>query len=152
MGIEKYVSDVKMINYPVEKVYEKLSNLENLNKLMDPEKLKEIREKVPNAPDLKLDNFQATKDECSFSINPIGKVGFQIVEREINKTIKLQGSETLPLKVNLWIQLLSVEQDSCKIRLTVHADMNPMIKMMVNKHLKEGVNKIAEAMTKIPFD
>jgi carbon monoxide dehydrogenase subunit G len=152
MGIEKYVSDVKMINYPVEKVYEKLSNLENLNKLMDPEKLKEIREKVPNAPDLKLDNFQATKDECSFSINPIGKVGFQIVEREINKTIKLQGSETLPLKVNLWIQLLSVEQDSCKIRLTVHADMNPMIKMMVNKHLKEGVDKIAEAMTKIPFD
>jgi hypothetical protein len=30
--------------------------------------------------------------------------------------------------------------------------MNPMIKMMINKHLKEGVNKVADALTKIPFE
>jgi hypothetical protein len=152
MSTEQYVSEVKIINYPVENVYGKLSNLKNLDKLMDPEKLKEIKEKVPNAPDLKFDNFQATEDECSFSISPIGKVGFRVVERELNKTIKLEGSESLPLKFNCWIQLVPSVQDSCKIRLTIRADMNPMIKMMINKHLKEGVNKVAEALTKIPFE
>lgn len=152
MSTEQYISDVKVINYPVENVYEKLSNLKNLEKLMDPERLKEVKEKVPNAPDLKFDNFQATEDECSFTISPIGRVGINVIEREVNKTIKLQGSDSLPLKFNCWIQLIPLEQDSCKIRLTIHADMNPMIKMMINKHLKEGVNKAAEALTKIPFE
>lgn len=152
MSTEQYVSEVKIINYPVENVYGKLSNLKNLENLMDPEKLKEVKEKVPNAPDLKLDNFQATEDECSFSISPIGKVGIRVVERELNKTVKLEGSESLPMKFNCWIQLVPLAQDSCKIRLTVHADMNPMIKMMINKHLKEGVNKVADALTKIPFE
>jgi len=152
MSTEKYVSDVKVINYPLEKVYEKLSDLRNLNKLMDPEKLKEAREKVPNAPDIKFENFRATEDECSFTVNPIGSVGIKVIDRELNKTIKLQGSETLPIKFNCWIQLLPHEEENCKMRLTIHADMNPMIKMIVDKHLKEGVNKVAEAFTRIPFE
>jgi carbon monoxide dehydrogenase subunit G len=151
MGTEKYISDVKVIQAPIEKVYEKLSNLKNLNNLVDPEKMKRIKEQVPNAPDIKLDNFQASEDECSFTLNPLGRVGIRVVEREPNKTIKLQGGESLPVNFNCWLQLLPVDEDSCKIRLTLHADMNPMIKMMVNKHLKEGVNKVADALTVIPY-
>ncbi len=152
MGTEKYISDVKVINYSIEKVYDKLSNLNNLNNLMDPEKMKKVKEQVPNAPDFKFENFKANEDECSFSINPIGRVGIRVTEREPNKLIKLEGDESLPINFNCWLQFLPIDQDSCKIRLTLHADMSPMIKMMVNKHLKEGVNKVADALTIIPYE
>jgi len=58
----------------------------------------------------------------------------------------------VPFSVNFWIQLLPLDEEICKIRLTLHADLSPMIKMMVNKHLEEGINRIADALTKIPFN
>lgn len=152
MGTEKYVSEVKVINSSVEKVYNKLSNLKNLDNLLDPEKMKKIKEQVPNAPDFKLDNFESTEDECSFTLSPLGRVGIRVTEREENKLIKLKGAESLPVNIECWVQLITVDQDSCKLRLTLHADMNPMIKMMINKHLKEGVNKVADALTIIPYE
>ena len=151
MGTEKYVSEVKVIDYPVDKVYDRLANLKNLENLFDPEKINEIRNQVKDAQDIKLDNFQATEDECSFTVKSIGKVGVRIIERDPGKMIKLKGSESLPIDISCWLQLLSVDENSCKVRLTLHAEMNPMIKMMVNKHLKEGVNKIADALTRISY-
>ena len=151
MATEKYISEVKIISFPIEKVYDRLSNLKNIEKLFNTGKLKEVKDKIPNAFDFKFDNFQATEDECSFKIKLIGKVGLKIVEREANKLVKIKGSEGVPFDFNCWLQLLHVNDDSCKIRLTIHADMNPTIKMMVNKHLEEGVNKIADALTKIDF-
>lgn len=151
MGTEKYISEVKIILAPHVKVYERLSNLENLEEFFDPQRLEELKKKYPEVPDIKLDNFRATADECSFTISPVGKVGVQIVEREPSKHIKLTGSQTIPFKFTCWIQLLPVDVDNSKVKITLHAELNPMIKMMVDKHLKEGVNKIAEAITKIPY-
>lgn len=151
MGTEKYISEVKTIEFPIDKVYNRLSNLKNIGSLFDPEKLKQVKDQIPNAPDIKFDNFQATEDECSFNIKPIGKVGFAIVERESNKLVKLKGSQGLPFDFNCWLQFLPAGDESCKVRLTLHAELNPMIKMMVNKHLEEGVNRIADALTKINF-
>lgn len=151
MGTEKYISEVKIIDFSADKVYNRLSNLKNIETLFNPEKIREAKDKIPNAPDINFDNFQATEDECSFNIKPIGKVGFSIVERELNKLVKLQGNKGLPFDFNCWLQLLTVNEESCKVRLTLHAELNPMIKMMVNKHLEEGVNRIADALTKIDF-
>lgn len=151
MGTEKYISEVKIISAPHVKVYERLSNLENLEVFFDPQRLEELKKKYPEVPDIKLDNFRATADECSFTISPVGKVGVQIVEREPSKQIKLTGSQTIPFQFTCWIQLLPVDGENSKIKITLHAELNPMIKMMVDKHLKEGVNKIADAITKIPY-
>jgi hypothetical protein len=151
MGTEKYISEVKIISSPQEAVYDRLSNLNNLEQLFDPKKLEEIKKNYPDVPDIKLDNFQATADECSFSISPVGTVGVHIVEREPSKMIKLSGSKSVPFQFNCWIQLVKVDEASCKVKITIHAELNPMIKMLVHKHLKKGVDQIAEALTKIPY-
>ena len=143
MGIEQYSSEVKFITSPQESVYNHLSNLKNLEPLFDPNRLKEIKNQYSNTPDIKVDNFRATADECSFSINPIGNIGVQIIDREPSKLIKLAGNQSLPFQVNCWIQLLQVDESNCKVKVTLHADLNPMIKMLVGKHLKDGVDHIA---------
>jgi len=152
MGIEQYSSEVKFITSPQESVYNHLSNLKNLEPLFDPTRLKEIKNQYPNTPDIKLDNFRATEDECSFSINPIGNIGVQIIDREPSKLIKLAGIQSLPFQVNCWIQLLPVDESNCKVKVTLHADLNPMIKMLVGKHIKEGVDHIAEALSKLQYE
>ncbi|MEI6677969.1 MAG: hypothetical protein WCL21_05135 [Mariniphaga sp.] len=151
MGTEKYISEIKVIPALQETVYTRLSNLNNFEQLFNPERIAEIRKQHPNAPDIKLDNFRATEDECSFSISPIGNIGVQIIEREPSKLIKLTGSQSVPFQFNCWVQLLPFDNSNCKVRITLHADLNPMIKMLVDKHLKEGVDRIADALTKIPY-
>ena len=152
MGIEKYVSEVTFIASPQETVYKHLSNLKNLEPLFDPNRLSELKNQYPNAPDVKLENFKATTDECSFSISPIGNIGVQITERDPFKLIKLTGNQSVPFQVNCWIQLLQVDQSNCKVKITLHADLNPMIKMFVGKHLSDGVNHIAEALSKVQYE
>ena len=151
MGTEKYISEVKVISAPSQAVYNRLSNLKNLEQLFDPKKLEAIKKTYPDVPDIKLDNFQATADECSFSISPVGTIGVHIVEREPSKMIKLSGSKSVPFQFDCWIQLVKVDEASCKVKITIHAELNPMIKMLVHKHLKKGVDQIAEALTKIPY-
>jgi hypothetical protein len=151
MGTEKYISEVKFISAPQEVVYNRLSNFKNLEQLFDPKRMEEMKKQHPGAPDIKLENFLATADECSFSVSPIGTVGVQIVEREPSKLIKLAGSKSVPFQFSCWIQLVMVDEASCKIKITLHAELNPMFKMLVNKHLKNGVDQIAEALTKIPY-
>jgi carbon monoxide dehydrogenase subunit G len=151
MGTEKYISEIKLISAPQEVVYNCLSNFKNLEQLFDPKRMAEIKKQYPEAPDIKLENFQATADECSFTISPIGTVGVQIVEREPSKTIKLAGSKSVPFQFSCWIQLVAADEASCKVKITLHAELNPMFKMLVNKHLKNGVDQIAEALTKIPY-
>ncbi len=151
MGTEKYISEVKIIPAPQEAVYNRLSNLTNLEQLFDPKKMEEIKKQYPDVPDIRLDNFQATEDECSFSVSPVGTVGVHIVEREPSKMIKLAGSKSGPFQFNCWIQLVEVNEASCKVKITLHAELNLMIKMLANKHLKKGVDQIADALTKIPY-
>lgn len=151
MGTEKYVSEVKLIPAPQEAVYTRLSDFKNLEPLFDPSRLAEIKKKFPEAPDLKLENFQATADQCSFSISPVGVVEVNIVEREPSKLIKLAGGKAVPFAFSCWIQLVPVDPSNCKVKVTLQAELNPMIKMLINKHLKQGVDQVAEALTRIPY-
>jgi len=151
MGTEKYISEVKVIASPQEAVYQRLSNFKNMEQLFNPDKLTELKKQHPEMPDLQLENFQATEDECSFSVSMVGTVGVQIIERTPSKTIKLAGSKSVPFQFSCWIQLAPVDEENCKLRITLHAELSPMIKMMVNKHLKNGIDQIAEALTKIPY-
>ena len=151
MGTEKYISEVKLISAPQEAVYSRLSDFKNLEPLFDPARMEEIKKQFPDAPDIKLEKFRATTDHCSFSVSPVGKIEVNIVEREPSKLIRLEGGKSVPFQFSCWIQLVAVDDLSCKVKITLHAELNPMIKMLVNKHLKKGVDQIAEALTKIPY-
>ena len=131
-----YESDIKTISSNEEVVFGILSDLNNLQKLKG------------NAPLTdKIKDIQFDTDSCSFSVEGFGKMGFRIVEREAYKTIKL-ASENAPVQVNLWVQLKQVADNDTRLKLTLKADLPTMIKMMVDKKLKEGVNTIADALAK----
>lgn len=151
MGLEKYVSEPREINHSHELVFAKLSNLKNLEQFVSAEKLDELNKKGADTKGFKLEDFFATEDRCSFKISPVGNIGIEVVERDPFKTIKFQGEKSVPFSATFWVQLLPVQENNCKIRLTLHAELNPMIKMMVGGYLEKGIEKLADMLVAIDY-
>jgi hypothetical protein len=134
----KFESSVKQIPYPVEDVYRNISDLSNLER---------VRDRVPED---KLNSFSFDSDSVSVNVAPVGDLKLQIIEREENKCVKFESVQS-PLPFNLWIQVLPVSATESKMKVTVQADIPFMLKGMVAGPLQDGVEKIAEALSKIPY-
>lgn len=148
MSLQKYVSDIKYIDQNQEVVYNYLSNFDNLSTYVNEGLLSKINESVPQ---IKVSDFESDADSCRFNISGMGQAEIRIVEREPHATIKIASSGSLPVGITFWIQLLPVAPYQSKIKLTLHAEMSMMIKMLVNKKLEEGINQLAEMLTKLPY-
>lgn len=134
----KFESNVKTLAYPQEAVFEKLSDLNNLEKIKD------------RLPEDKIKNLSFTSDTLTVEVAPVGPITLQIVEKEPCKCIKF-GTTTSPLPFNLWIQLLPTSANECKMKLTIGIDINPFMKAMVQKPLQEGVEKLADVLAMIQY-
>ena len=134
----KFESSIKQIPYPVENVYRNISDLSNLER---------VRDRIPQD---KLQDFQFDSDSVQVSVSPVGTIKLRICEREDNKCVKFE-TEQSPLPFNLWIQVLPVDSSSSKMKVTVKADIPCMLKGMVSGPLQDGVEKIADALSQIPF-
>lgn len=134
----KFESGIKNISASQEAVYQKLSDLNNLEK---------VKERLPED---KIKNLTFDADSITMEVNPVGKITLQIVEREPCKCIKFETADS-PLPFNLWIQILPVTAAECKMKLTIGMDINPFMKTMVQKPLQEGLEKMANMLSIIPY-
>lgn len=134
----KFESSIKQIPYPVENVYRNISDLSNLER---------VRDRVPQD---KLQDFQFDSDSVQVSVSPVGTIKLRICDREENKCVKFE-TEQSPLPFNLWIQVLPVDSANSKMKVTVQADIPFMLKGMVSGPLQDGVEKIADALSQIPY-
>ena len=133
-----FESSIRQIDYPQERVYALLSDMNNIDK---------VKERIPEDKANGL-----TFDANSIGINtPMGAVKLVIVEREAPKCIKFETAES-PLPFNFWIQILPVSESTSKMKLTIKAELNPFIKGMVSKPLTEGIEKIADALQAIHYE
>ena len=134
----EFISEVKTVPYNDNEIFEKLSDLTHLEKLKD---------KIPTH---QVTEFSFDRDSCEFTVSPVGKVKFSIVERQPNKTIKLSADQS-PIGVSMWIHLEQIEEGQTEMKLAVQAQLNPLLKPMLSKPLQEGINKMADILAIIPY-
>lgn len=132
----QFESGVKYVPYSQERVYNKLSDLSNLES---------VRDKLAD----KVENLEFDSDTMIFTVRGIN-LTLRIIEREPCKCIKFEGSNS-PLPMNLWIQILPVEAEQAKLKVTLRAEVNMFMKAMVSKPMQEGVEKLAEMLSMIPY-
>lgn len=84
----EFVSEVKQIPYNDDQIFAMLSDLSNLERVKD------------RIPQDKIKEFTFDSDSCSFAVDPVGTITFQIVEREPNKTIKFTTTNS-PVPLHL---------------------------------------------------
>ena len=125
----KFESSVKQIPYPQQAVYDNISDLRNLEKVQD------------RVPEDKVNDFKYDEDTVSLNVAPVGELKLRICEREEPKCVPF----------NVWIQVLPVDENNSKMKVTVKAELNPFIKSMVEKPLQDGVEKIADALAQVHY-
>lgn len=135
----QFESSVKYIPYNQELVYQKMADLRNLERVKD------------RIPADKVQKFECTEDSVTVSVSPVGDLTLQIIEREEPKCIKFEATKS-PIPLNLWIQLLPVTENECKLKLTVRAEVNMFMKGLVSKPLKEGIEKMADVLSMVPYN
>lgn len=136
--MSKYESGVKQIPHPQTAVYNTLSDLNNIERIKD-------RIPADQVKDLAFD-----RDSVSVNVAPVGSIKLRIVDRDEPKCIKFE-TENSPVPFNLWVQLLPVTDTTCKMRVTVKADIPLFLKPMLGNKLQDGVDKIADALAMLPF-
>ncbi|MBO5823733.1 MAG: SRPBCC family protein, partial [Prevotella sp.] len=96
-------------------------------------------------------DFSFDKDSVSVNVSPVGEIKLRIINREEPKCVKFETAQS-PLPFNLWIQVLPVTETTSKMKVTVDADIPFMLKGMVSGPLKDGIEKIADALAMIPYE
>jgi hypothetical protein len=143
MGIfgseSKFESSVKQIPYPQQAVYDNISDLRNLEK---------VRDRVPED---KVSDFTFDEDTVGLNVQPVGELKLRICEREEPKCVKFETVQS-PVPFNVWIQVLPVDEQNSKMKVTVKAELNPFIKSMIEKPLQEAVEKIADALALVKYE
>ncbi len=137
--MSKFESSVRHIQYSQQAVYNMLSDLGNIERVSD------------RIPKDKLEGFSFDHDSIAMKAAPVGEIKLRIIEREEPKCIKFE-TEQSPVPFNLWIQIVAVDEATCKIKVTIKADLNPFIKGMVSKPLQEALEKIADTLEIIRYE
>lgn len=139
----QFESNVKHVPYSQERVYNKLSDLNNLEGVR--ERLNEVKDKLEG----KLEDMTFDRDSITLKVQGIN-LTLRIIERDPLKCIKFEGDKS-PIPLNLWIQILPVTEGEAKMKVTIRAEVNMFMKAMVSKPLQEGVEKLADMLAMLPY-
>ena len=152
MSTTKIESEIVKVDAAIGSVYGFLSDFEKVGRMV---------EQVKNAPlpdnaDVKkmsemVKDVRFAGDTCYVTLDKIGEIGISIVEREENKLIKLKENGALPFDFTLWIQLIEKGPYDTRMKITLHAELNMMMKMMLKGKLSKGINSMAEGLAKLPY-
>ena len=119
------------VSLSAEQLYDKLSNLNNLQDILPSE----------------ITGFQSTEDSCSFKMGGMPKVNLVIAEKTAFSKIILQAENSqIPFSLECNIRQ---NGEYCKTVFEVNAELNMMMRMMLEKPLTNFLNAIAKRLSQI---
>lgn len=133
MSLTKIESEKVEISNTSENIFNYLSDFNNFEKLMPPQ----------------VTNWTSTSEECAFTINGMATISMKIIEKSPFSTISIVSNGKVPFEFKLFVLITEKDASNCFGQLTFESDMNPMIKMMVEKPLGNFFNMLAQKMKDI---
>jgi hypothetical protein len=119
-------SDKTLINKSRSETFLFLSNFNNYKSIM-PEQ---------------VTDWNSTENECSFTIKGMASLGMKIKEKKPGSEIIIvkNGKAPFDFELHCMIDEASENQNHCYLQLFFDADLNPFLKMMAEKPLKNFLN------------
>lgn len=137
--MERYESAIKVVKASDATIFDRLTDLAAIGQSLPPQLVKD---------------WEATADECHFSVDKVGRVGVKIEEKQPFGLVKYGVTGQVPIGMSLFVQIKPAPDDAneSRIRLTLLADIPFMLKAMVGGKLQELVDKLADAFaTRLSF-
>lgn len=130
------MSDIKsqkvVIDKSEENIFNFISDFTNFSQLFPPQ----------------VNDLKITKDTCSFSIDGMPNVSLRITERTPFSCVVMSAEDgKLPFELKCCLE--KVSKDKCQAQFHFTAELNMMMKMMVEKPLTNFLNLLAEKLREI---
>jgi hypothetical protein len=100
-------------------------------------------------PKDKIENWNATNETCTFKIKSMGNIELKRVASTPNSLIYLDSFGKTPIKFSLNIYLSEKSDTTSEAYILFDGDINPFMKMMLEKPLTEFFNYLVIRLTKI---
>ena len=121
------------IERPAEQLYAFLQDMNNFKELL---------------PQDRISEWTATTEECSFKVQGAATIGLRRVGGTEPKHVQLVATDRSPFPFTLDVHL-EMQNGATSAWQEFNADLNPFIKMMVEKPLKNLFDHIADRMLEI---
>lgn len=135
--MEKYESKIKVVKASTDALYSALSDLGRIKDALPAQAFDQVKDP------------QFSADECSFTIDKIGRVAISIAEKTPASLVKYALKAAMPVSANLFMQMKDAPDASgeSRLKVTMTADIPLMLRPLVGNKLQEVVDKIAEAIS-----
>ena len=99
-------------------------------------------------PHEKVQNWESDEESCSFNIPQIGQLDLQITAKDPYKLIKVEPKgASSPFSFTFFVQIKQVGENDTRMKLTLRAELNAMMKTMFKGPLKKGLDQIIDTLS-----
>lgn len=100
----------------------------------------------------KVSGWEASEEKCSFIVEPLGRTGLVIVEKEAHKLVKMASDPAYSsYQFHIWIQLKRVAENDTRMKITVEPQVNKMLLPMIKGPLKKFADGLMDKMEGFSF-
>lgn len=139
-------SERKPINASAEKVYLKLSDLDNLKPLLE----RIPREQIPEDKREMFDNLKITSDSITIPAGPVGEIKLMVTDLMPYSLIQLTGEGT-PIPLVMQMEINETGHESCEVQISLSLEVPMMLRPMISGPVKNVVDQFAHVLSSIPF-
>ena len=101
----------------------------------------------------KVSGWESSEEKCSFQVDPLGRTGLIIVEKNPYSLVKMSSDpEFSSYQFTIWIQLKKVAEDDTRIKITIEPQVNKMMLPMLRVPLKKLADGIIDKMENFDFN
>lgn len=145
--METFKSEVQVINYNIDTIFDKLSNPSRYQQL-----IADNADKLPEEARKNLDKVQF-EDDCIAIQSPMGAIKLAVDRATtIDPTRIAYTAVGSPIKFGLAIDLKAIDENTTEEVATIELDLPFFMAKMVAPQLKEGAKKFGELLKMIPYD
>ncbi|MDI1354679.1 MAG: hypothetical protein PSX36_07165 [bacterium] len=98
-------------------------------------------------PEEKVENFEFTTEQCSFSIKGVTPMTITLKEKHPFSYVIFQSDGLAKFNFSLKVNLLGDPDHKGKCQIDLIGDLNPFIKTMVEKQLSALVNTMSSRLS-----
>jgi hypothetical protein len=108
----------------------------------------DIRNFEQFVPEENIKNWQASADNCSFQVPPLGTASVSLTEKKPYSFVAFSGDALKKNDFKLFVNISENKLKRAEVRLNLTAQLNPFLKMMASGPIEKFLEKLISEMEK----